>query len=229
MIAASSRRSRCWPCRRRDHGPDRRVNVLSAYSLWPGFRRPSMAGFGCPPRLSAIRGLPALLAVLVVVAFATTEGSAQDKFKISGKSLAANTKYTQQHIIDVGDVPGHQIRILVIHRTPTTEAAVYSGVRVVEEWARGYTDYTNGNGLATGYSVSLLENGDKIFSRWQNTTHTVVNADGSRKATFVGVTTLVGGTGKFQTIRGTQRFDGIFDAKAGLNELKYEGEYWFEK
>src|SRR5437899_336882 len=36
--------------RRRDHGPCRRVNVLSAYSLWPVFSCPRMAGFGCPPR-----------------------------------------------------------------------------------------------------------------------------------------------------------------------------------
>src|SRR5207245_6131448 len=36
--------------RRRDHSPCRRVNVLSAYILWPVFRCPSMAGFGCPPR-----------------------------------------------------------------------------------------------------------------------------------------------------------------------------------
>src|SRR5438128_3889279 len=36
--------------RRRDHSPCHRVNVLSAYVLWPVFRCPSMAGFGCPPR-----------------------------------------------------------------------------------------------------------------------------------------------------------------------------------
>jgi len=180
-------------------------------------------------RLNAIRGLPALLAALAVVGFATAEGSAQDKLKISGKALAANTKYTQQHIIDVGDVPGHQIRILEIHRTFPTDPPVYSGVRGVEEWSRGYTDYTNGNGIATGYGLLLLENGNKIFSRWQNTNHTVVNADGSRRASFVGVTTLAGGTGRFQTIRGTLRYDGVFDAKAGLNEYQYAGEYWFEK
>src|SRR2546426_4983043 len=57
MIAASSRRSRCWPCRRRDHGPYRRVNVLSAYSLWPFFRCPCMAGFGCPPRGGNVTGV----------------------------------------------------------------------------------------------------------------------------------------------------------------------------
>src|SRR6266513_4175645 len=40
--------------RRRDHGPRRRVNVLSAYLLWPVFSCPSMAGFGCPPRRETV-------------------------------------------------------------------------------------------------------------------------------------------------------------------------------
>src|SRR5437867_8875830 len=34
----------------RDHNPSRRVNVLSAYSLWPVLRCRPMAGFGCRPR-----------------------------------------------------------------------------------------------------------------------------------------------------------------------------------
>ena len=34
----------------RDHSPSRRVNVLSAYSLWPVLRCRPMAGLGCPPR-----------------------------------------------------------------------------------------------------------------------------------------------------------------------------------
>src|SRR6266436_5731444 len=36
----------------RDHSPSRRVNVLSAYSLWPVLRCRPMAGFGCRPRYS---------------------------------------------------------------------------------------------------------------------------------------------------------------------------------
>src|SRR5712692_12116212 len=37
-LAASSRRSRCWPCWRRDAQPHRRVNVLSAYLALAGFQ-----------------------------------------------------------------------------------------------------------------------------------------------------------------------------------------------
>jgi hypothetical protein len=43
--------------------------------------------------------------------------SAQEKCKVSEGVEAANSTYTQQHVLDVGDVPGHQIRIYEVHRT----------------------------------------------------------------------------------------------------------------
>jgi hypothetical protein len=53
-----------------------------------------------------------------LIAFGLIEAaSAQEKQTIAYKSLAANSKFTQQHVIDVGDVPGHQIRIYEHHRT----------------------------------------------------------------------------------------------------------------
>jgi hypothetical protein len=44
------------------------------------------------------------------------EGLAQQKCRQSERTLR-NNNHTQQHIIDVGDVPGHQVRILD-YRTP---------------------------------------------------------------------------------------------------------------
>jgi len=38
-----------------DHSPSRRVNVLSAYSLWPVLRCRPMAGFGCRPKVGSRR------------------------------------------------------------------------------------------------------------------------------------------------------------------------------
>jgi hypothetical protein len=96
-------------------------------------------------------------------------------------------------------------------------------------WNRAYSDYTNLNGLAWGYSHYVLESGDKIFARYEGTTHTVVSAAGSKKTTFAGVITLAGGTGKFRAIRGLLRTTSIFDPKANYSETQDEGEYWLEK
>ena len=40
--------------------------------------------------------------------------------------------YTQQHEIEVGDVPGHKVRIFEIRAKFTDEAPRYAGVKVVE-------------------------------------------------------------------------------------------------
>ena len=55
-------------------------------------------------------------------------GGTPEKQKISFKVPASNTKYRQQHVLDVGDVPGHQIRVFEIHRT-FQQAAVASGAQ----------------------------------------------------------------------------------------------------
>src|SRR5262249_22783592 len=81
---------------------------------------------------------------------------AQEKQQVSFKLSAENSKYTQQHVIDVGDVSGHQVRIFEIHRTYPNNAPMINGVKLKETWNRGLTDYTDGNGPNIGYSVFVL-------------------------------------------------------------------------
>ncbi|HTS51690.1 MAG TPA: hypothetical protein VMH26_00290 [Burkholderiales bacterium] len=182
-------------------------------------------------KMMVFKGTTVVLAVITGAAltvFGMSEGWAQEKHKISYKLSADISKYTQQHVIDVGDVPGHQVRINEIHRTYPKDLVTFQGVRAVEEWDRGYSDYTDTNGRAWGYGIYFLENGDKIFTRLDGTSQTLVNPDGSKKSTYTGVWTLTGGTGKFRGIRGMLRVTIIFDTKAGLNEGQVEGEYWME-
>jgi hypothetical protein len=171
----------------------------------------------------------ALVATLAVVPLGPTDSSAQDKRKYSFKTPPGVSKYTQQHVIDVADVPGHQIRIYEIHTKYTSEAPSFDGVKVVEAWARGSSDYTNGSGGAKNYGILLLENGDKIFLRTEILTQAVVTPDGSRKSKFSTVAALTGGTGKFQGIRGTLNGSGATDFKTGTSDVVTEGEYWFEQ
>ena len=125
--------------------------------------------------------------------------------------------------------PGHKVRIYEIRTKYTGEAPSYAGIKVTDSWGRATSDYVDGTGRASGYGITVLENGDKIFSRSETLTHGIVESDGSRKGTYTSVTTLTGGTGKFATIRGTLRTVGGGDYKTGLSGVKTEGEYWFEK
>jgi len=59
--------------------------------------------------------LTAVTALGLVLSLSPT--FAQQKQHVSFKTPVENTKYTQQQAIDVGDAPGHRVRVYEIHRT----------------------------------------------------------------------------------------------------------------
>lgn len=175
---------------------------------------------------TGLRVLATLAAASLLLGAAGESGAQKQRYAF--KTPPGAGKYVQQHAIDVGDVPGHQVRVLEIHYSYTEEAPVYDGVKVKESWLRAATDYTEGNGRGTGYTVAVLENGDKIFGRWEAITQTTAGKDGAKLARTTSVTTLTGGTGKFASIHGTLRSVATTDFKA-LSEAMAEGDYWIEK
>src|SRR5262249_60547098 len=68
--------------------------------------------------LGAIAVLGSALAISV------SDSLAQQMQRVSYKSPVENAKYTQQHVIDVGDAPGHQVRVYEIHRTFPNNAPI---------------------------------------------------------------------------------------------------------
>jgi hypothetical protein len=179
--------------------------------------------FQIRPALALIAG------VLVALSLASLDAHAQEKIKYSFGGKAASTKYVQQHSIDVGDVPGHQLRLAELVATYAADAPEYGGVKAVEGRTRLTSDYTDNSGRMLIYVVLHMANGDRIYQRAEGLTHTSVAADGSRKTAYSTVTTITGGTGKFATIRGLLRTTGFTDFKVGTSGASTEGEYWFEK
>jgi hypothetical protein len=173
----------------------------------------------------------ALVTVLTsfMITFVTTDGWTQEKKKYSFITPPGIAKYTKTHIIDVGDVPNHQLRIFELQTIYTDKAPEFDGVKVKERVSRAFSDYIDGSGTATGYAINVLENGDKVFERLTIQAHTVAAADGSKKLGYRSVTTLTGGTGRFIGIRGTLLGGGGSDLKTGISDAWTEGEYWFEK
>ena len=159
-----------------------------------------------------------------------TSADAQEKQKLSFKLPPGVTQYTQRHVLDVGDVPGHQVTLVELHSKYTNEApgAVFGGLKEVEDTWPLQADIVNGTGRVWGYGVYLLENGDKIFARSESVLHTTVAPEGAKKSSTTTVITLIGGTGKFKGIRGTLKATTSTDFKTGLGEAVAEGEYWIE-
>jgi hypothetical protein len=145
--------------------------------------------------------------------------------RVSFKASAANSKYTQHYNIDVGDAPGHQVRVFEIRRTFPNNAPAINGVKLVELWNRGASDLFDGDGAYTTYSVFVMENGDKFFAQ----TARVAESIGSGKFTTSSTGTITGGTGKFFGIEGIVQTVGTDDPKAGFAEAQYDIEYRREK
>jgi hypothetical protein len=98
----------------------------------------------------------------------------------------------------------------------------------------GLRDYHDRNGRVSGYTVTTLENGDKIYKELSGTTETTVAPDGSTKTTTETVATWTGGTGHYQTVRGIERGHTAVDWAKGESKPtsihgSADGEYWFEK
>lgn len=155
------------------------------------------------------------------MAVAMPAAFAQQTQHVSYKVGTENSKYTQQQFLDIGDVPGHQVRSFEIYRTFTTNAPVVNGMKMKEQWTRGISDYVDNNGTATAYNVYVLENGDKFFTRGTVLAH---NA-GPGKQTNVTVAYITGGTGKLAGVQGIVQTTGRAEPKAGVNETQVEIEY----
>jgi hypothetical protein len=151
---------------------------------------------------------------------------AQHKQHLAFKVEQANARYTQQHTIDVGDLPGHQVRVFEVRRTYPSNPPVVNGVKIVESWTRGVSDYTNNTGPAVVYHVYVAENGDKFFV---TSSAISVQAPGMRNMTITTVGTITGGTGEFFGIQGLLRLSISADLQAGVSESQVELEYWFSR
>ena len=139
-----------------------------------------------------IRGRLLTVASTLLAGFISVSASvaqAQKHYPIEDKSEWSTGKYIQQHMIDVGDLPGHKVRILEVQRTYNDKSQLaVSSVKVKEAWVRGYSDYTQGKGKAWGYSIWLLDDGNKVYMEWAGTTASETSAAGSIEGIFNGVT-----------------------------------------
>ncbi len=152
------------------------------------------------------------------------QASAQQKYTITGGSGAPG-RYVNEHAIEVGDVPGHRVRVYEIHHDYPQHDLAYAGVAVKELISRCMSDYINGSGPNTCYNVFTLEDGNKVFSRLTGT----AQSDSAAGTKSVFIENFEGGTGKFKGIRGQVR--GNTERAPGTTSLKVEvnGEYWIDE
>ena len=112
-----------------------------------------------------VRNVALGMTITIGMALTAPVAMAQQKQHVSYNTPATQTTYTQQHIVDIGNIPGHQARLFEIRRTYGNDAPVINGLKLKEQWTRGMSDYIDNNGPAIIYNVWVLENGEKFFVR----------------------------------------------------------------
>jgi hypothetical protein len=160
--------------------------------------------------------------------FAAYDARAQTKYTIS-TAPSTTSSYPQQLALDVGDVPGHQVRVYQLHFEYPAHDLAFAGVLVKESEVYGFSDYINYSGPFSNYQVYTLENGNKVFSRSSGTSRLVTSTDGNRVVKYSYVENFVGGTGKFKGIRGQLAGTGERGTVAKSVTQDAHGEYWIEE
>jgi len=154
------------------------------------------------------------LILALVVALAWTAAA---QTKTTG--TVSFTKPDPAYSIDVGDRAGHSLSINKSVCTWTTPMEI-AGLQTKDGYDVTYGDAIGAKVRGSGYHVSTMSNGDKIYVRFQGND---TMKDG-KPETSEGTWSYIGGTGKLKGIKGKGTYKGKADA-GGNMVFKIEGEY----
>src|SRR5690349_12484793 len=154
---------------------------------------------------------------LIVGLVLTLAAAVSGQTKITGTISCG--KPDPAYSIDVADRTGHSVSISKFACT-WTKPMEYGEVQAKDGYDVTYSDGGGGKFRGTGYHVSNMSNGDKIYVRFQGND---TMADGKPGATE-GTWSYTGGTGKFKGIKGKGTYKGKAD-DGGNMVTDVEGEY----
>jgi len=172
-----------------------------------------------------MRRFVSIAALVTVTSMCSAYGLAAEPDRHPIPDVESRSKYLEEHVIDVGDVPGHQARVYRLRYEYPNRDLQFLGVVVKESFTTGMSDYVGGSGGFKTYTVFVMEDGNKVYASGTGNTH--ANPDGRRSFSFTN--TITGGTGPFKGLRGQMRGSG--KRAAGATSLNQEaaGEYWIKQ
>ncbi len=146
------------------------------------------------------------LAFLAAVALAAAAGA---QTKQSGTVQCA--KPDPQHMIEVGDEPNHFMGVVKSTCTWTTPMDT-AGLKSKDGHSVAAIDATGDKSTSHGVHVSTMDNGDKIYVRFQGSG---TSKDGATQ-TDSGKWSYTGGTGKLKGIKGGGTYKGKGNADSSM-------------
>jgi hypothetical protein len=145
-------------------------------------------------------------------------GSALAQTQVSG-TLKCGDKAGTEYTVEVGDHPGHVLRL---SKSPCTWTAPLeiAGLKSTAYSGAAAAEIDGPKAQARGYAVITMDNGDKAYAHYQDT-GTVT--EGGKTITFEGTWSFTGGSGKLKGLKGKGTYKGSFTDGAATDQI--EGEY----
>jgi hypothetical protein len=163
--------------------------------------------------------LKTAVAFLAAVALAVAAGA---QTKTSGTIQCG--KADPEKMIEVGDKPGHMMGVSKSSCTWSPGMEI-EGAKSKDGYSVALSDAIGNKSTSHGIHVSTMDNGDKIFVKFQGAG--TVNNDGALQ-TDSGTWSYTGGTGKLKGIKGKGTYKGKGNAD-GSTTYEIEGDYQLPK
>jgi hypothetical protein len=160
-----------------------------------------------------------VVGIIVAVSFSFSAQAAEKKHITYS---AKTQQILSQTTVNPGDVPNHE---LVQHVRIDTSTSADPDWKDLEWLSYHQADSVAGNGTHRGYNTLHRKDGAESYWKYEGTHKTIVKEDGSWEVPFEGKTQLVGGTGKFQNIKGSGTYKGKITPKGVTWEGEAEVEY----
>ena len=144
-------------------------------------------------------------------------GVALAQIKISATGTCGKADAT--HAIEAGDRAGHMLVVTQVSCTWSTPMEM-AGLKSKSYTVAASADSAGGHSQDRGYVVTVMDNGDKAYIRFQGTGTSKEGGAHSSEGTW----SYTGGTGKLKGLKGKGTYKGS-GATADATEDQVEGEY----
>jgi hypothetical protein len=132
---------------------------------------------------------------------------------------ASCAKADPAYSVDVGDRDGHALAIGKSACTWTKPMEI-AGLQTKDGYDVAYSDVNGAMAHGSGYHVSTMSNGDKIYVRF----HGNDTMKEGKPVTSQGSWSYIGGTGKLKGIKGKGTYKGKADANGNM-VFEVKGDY----
>ena len=159
-----------------------------------------------------------LIVALSLLASATLNVYAQSG-STSGSSALT---YNEKKVVQIPNTNGEMLQLATLKGTLKSDGPMNGGSVVNEETAQLF----QGNGDQAGYYTVTTADGSTV-AKWSGKVTTVMK-DSNPMTTFKGKWEYVGGSGKYQSIKGKGDYNGYFTA-ADSYVVDWKGNYSLDK